>query len=179
MEPRARANSGRAKALRGVGLRTVAEARDAMSIRCLLQAGAANLGIHIDILRASNDHEIEVAFTSIPRQLDNGLVFPPDAYFYIRRAQIAELARQYAVPTSFDVRDYVEMGGLMSYGNDFLDLLRLAGYYTGRILKGEKPADLPVQAPTKYELVVNLNAAKALGLTVPPSLLARADEVIE
>jgi putative tryptophan/tyrosine transport system substrate-binding protein len=127
----------------------------------------------------SNDHEIEAAFVSIPRQLNNGLVFPPDAYFYIRRAQIADLARHYAIPTSFDVRDYVEMGSLMSYGNDFLDFLRLAGRHTGRILKGEKPADLAIARATEFDLVINVATAKALDIMVPPILLAQANDLIE
>ena len=107
------------------------------------------------------------------------LVFGPDAFFYTRRTQIAALAAQHAVPTIFDGRDYVEAGGLASYGADFDNLMRLAGGYTGSILKGEKPADLPVVRSSKYELVINLKTANALGLVVPPMLLATADKVIE
>jgi hypothetical protein len=114
-----------------------------------------------------------------PQQPGNALVFGPDAFFYIRRAHIAVLALRRDVPTVFDDRAYVEAGGLICYGADFLNVMELAGNYVGQILKGEKPADLPVQQPTKFELVINLKTAKALGLTVPPSLLARADEVIE
>jgi putative ABC transport system substrate-binding protein len=144
-----------------------------------LQAGAASLGLQVDILRASTDPEIERAFAGLPQQPGNALVFGPDAFFYIRRTRIAALAVQHAVPTIFDNRDYVEAGGLMSYGADFLNLMQLAGSYTGRILKGAKPADLPVAQSTKFELVINRRTAKPLGLTIPPLLLATADEVIE
>jgi putative tryptophan/tyrosine transport system substrate-binding protein len=144
-----------------------------------LQAGAATVGIHVDILRASTDAEIEAAFASLPHEAGNVLVFGPDAFFFIRRAQIAALMARHAIPSVHDARDYVEAGGLMSYGADFLNVMQLAGGYTGRILKGEKPADLPVMLSTKYELVINLKTAKALGLTVPDRLLALADEVIE
>ncbi|MBV9632692.1 MAG: ABC transporter substrate-binding protein [Xanthobacteraceae bacterium] len=144
-----------------------------------VQAGAATIGIHIEIIRASTDREIEQAFANFPRQSDSVLVFGPDAFFYTRRTQIAALAAQRAVPTIFDGRDYVEAGGLASYGADFDNLMHLAGGYTGSILKGEKPADLPIVRSTKYELVINLKTANALGLGVPPMLLATADKVIE
>jgi putative tryptophan/tyrosine transport system substrate-binding protein len=144
-----------------------------------LQSAAASLGLKIEILQASTDREIEEAFANIPQQPGNALVFGPDAFFYIRRGHIAELALRRDVPTIFDDRAYVEAGGLICYGADFLNVMELAGNYVGRILKGEKPADLPVQQPTRFELVINLKTAKALGLTVPPSLLALADEVIE
>ena len=144
-----------------------------------VQAGAATIGIHIDIIRASTEAEIEAAFAKLPRQPGSVLIFGPDAFFYTRRRQIAALAAQNAVSTIFDGRDYVEAGGLASYGADFDNLMRLAGGYTGSILKGEKPADLPVVRSTKYELVINLKTANALGLVVPPMLLATADKVIE
>jgi putative tryptophan/tyrosine transport system substrate-binding protein len=143
-----------------------------------LQAGAASLGTHIDILHASTDGEIEAAFADLPLA-GTVLVFPPDAFFYIRRARIAALAARHAVPTMFDGRDYVDAGGLASYGADFVNVMELAGNYTARILKGEKAADLPVVQAARFELVINLKTAKALGVTVPPTLLAIADEVIE
>ena len=124
-----------------------------------LQAGAASLGTHIDILHASTDGEIEAAFADLPLAVT--------------------VAARHAVPTMFDGRDYVDAGGLASYGADFVNVMELAGNYTARILKGEKPADLPVVQAAKFELVINLKTAKALGVTVPPTLLAIADEVIE
>jgi putative ABC transport system substrate-binding protein len=144
-----------------------------------LEAGAASLGLHVEVLNASTDREIEAAFASLTQQPGSVLVFGPDAFFYIRRAQIAALAARYAVPAIFDGRDYVEAGGLMSYGADFFTLMQLAGDYTGRILKGEKPGDLPVVQSAKFELAINLKTAKALGLNIPDRLLALADEVIE
>jgi putative ABC transport system substrate-binding protein len=143
-----------------------------------LQAGAASLAIHIDVLHASTDGEIEAAFAGLPQPAGTVLIFPPDAFFYIRRGRIAALAARHTVPTIFDGRDYVDAGGLASYGADFLNVMELAGNYTARILKGEKPADLPVVQAAKFELVINLKTAKALGVTVPPTLLAIADEVI-
>jgi putative ABC transport system substrate-binding protein len=144
-----------------------------------LQTAAASIGIQIEVLRASTGREIDEAFASIPQQPGNVVVFGPDAFFFIRRAHIAELALRRTIPTAFDDRAYVEAGGLICYGADFLNVMELAGSYAGRILKGEKPADLPIQQPTKFELVINLRTAKMLGLTVPASLLAQADEVIE
>lgn len=144
-----------------------------------LESAAATLGITIEVLRASTDSEIEAAFASLPQQPGTVMVFGPDAFFYTRRAQIAELALRHAVPTIFDVGDYVKAGGLVGYGADFLNVMELAGRYAGRILQGEKPADLPVQQPTKFELVINVKTAKALGIEVPTKLLLIADEVVE
>jgi putative ABC transport system substrate-binding protein len=103
----------------------------------------------------------------------------PDVFLWLHRAEVISLAAHYRLPAVYPQRDFAEIGGLLSYGNDRLDQYPRAAIYADRILKGEKPADLPVQAPTKYELVINLRTAKALGLTVPPSLVATADEVIE
>jgi putative tryptophan/tyrosine transport system substrate-binding protein len=144
-----------------------------------LRAGAATVGIQVDILRASTDGEIEAAFASLAQQTGNAMVFGPDAFFFIRRAKIAALMARHAIPSVHDARDYVEAGALMSYGADFLSVMQLAGGYTGRVLKGEKPADLPVMLSTKFELVLNLKTAKTLGLAVPDRVLALADEVIE
>jgi putative ABC transport system substrate-binding protein len=144
-----------------------------------LQAGGATVGIQAEILRASTDREIEAAFASLPQQPGNVMVFGPDAFFFIRRAQIVALMARHAIPSVHDARDYVESGALMSYGADFLNVMQLAGGYTARVLKGEKPADLPVMLSSKFELVLNLKTAKALGLSVPDKLLALADEVIE
>ena len=144
-----------------------------------LESAALSLGIAIEVLRASTDGEIDAAFASLPQQPGNVMVFGPDAFFYTRRAHIADLALRHGLPTIFDVGDYVRAGGLVSYGADFLNVMELAGRYAGRVLKGEKPADLPVQQPTKFELVINLKTAKALGLEVPPKLLLIADDVVE
>jgi putative tryptophan/tyrosine transport system substrate-binding protein len=144
-----------------------------------LQAGAATLGIEVEVLRASTDGEIDAAFANLAKQPGSVLILGPDAFFYIRRPEIAALAVRRRVPAIFDGRDYVDDGGLASYGADFLNLMQLAGSYTGRILKGEKPADLPVAQSAKFELVINLKTAKALGIAVPPTLLAIADDVIE
>ena len=144
-----------------------------------LQAAATTLGIQIKTQHASNDRELDAAFGQIPKQPGNVLVFPPDSFYYIRRERIAVLSAQHAVPAIFDVRDYVDAGGLISYGGDFLNVMQLAGVYAARILKGERPADLPVQQTAKFEMVINLKAAKALGIEVPPKLLFTADDVIE
>jgi putative tryptophan/tyrosine transport system substrate-binding protein len=144
-----------------------------------LQSAAEGIGIRIEVLRASSDNEIDAAFDSVPQAPGNAMVFGPDAFFYIRRAHIADLALRRTIPTIFDDRAYVSAGGLICYGADFLEVMELAGNYAGRILKGERPGDLPVQQPTKFELVINLKTAKALGIDVPQRLLLIADEVIE
>ena len=110
---------------------------------------------------------------------NKALISSPEPFLYSHRAQLIALAARYALPAAFDTRDYVDDGGLLSYGADFLDVLHRAGVYTGRILKGEKPADLPVEQSEKFDLAINLKTAKALRLDVPPNLLALADEVIE
>jgi putative ABC transport system substrate-binding protein len=144
-----------------------------------LQAGAASLGLHAEILNASTDAEIDAAFAKLPQQPGTVLLVSTDAFYFSRHRQIVTLAERRALPAMFDNREYAVVGGLMSYGADFYNVLQLAGVYTGRILEGEKPADLPVMQSAKYEFVINLKTAKALGLDVPPSLLAIADEVIE
>ena len=144
-----------------------------------LQVGAAGLALHVEIVNASTDADIDAAFANLPQQPGSVLLVSTDAFFFSRHQQIVRLAARYRVPAMFDNREYALTGGLMSYGADFYVVLQQAGVYTGRILKGEKPADLPVMQSAKYEFVINMNTAKALSLLVPPTLLALADEVIE
>jgi len=144
-----------------------------------LKEGAASLGLWLEILHASTDREIDATFANLAQKRGVVLLVGTDPYFYIRRAEIATLAVRHAIPAIYDNGDYTQAGGLMSYGTDAVNACELVGTYTGRVLKGEKVADLPVAQPTKFELVINLKTAKALGITVPYPLLARADEVIE
>jgi len=141
---------------------------------------AANIfGLQLIVLKASTANEIEAAFATLAQQTVGALVVTAGAFFGIQNDQIVALAAQHRIPTVFHYRQSALAGGLMSYGADLVDAYRLIGNYAGRILKGEKPADLPVQQSTTIELVINLKTAKALGLTIPPNLLAIADEVIE
>jgi putative ABC transport system substrate-binding protein len=142
--------------------------------------GAARaMGMQIRILNASTISEIEATFATLARERPDALFVAPDALFVSRRVQIATLAERDRIPAVHATRDEVVAGGLMSYGTDTADRFRQTGVYTGRILKGEKPSDLPVQQSTKVELIINLKTAKALGLTIPETLLATADEVIQ
>jgi putative ABC transport system substrate-binding protein len=156
-----------------------ANARRAENLSRTLEAAARKTGLQIHVLRASTEREINAAFAELPQFRPGGLVIGTDAFFNSRIEQLAALALRDAVPTIYQYREFAGAGGLMSYGSSFTDPYRLAGVYTGRILKGEKPADLPVQQTTKVELIINLKTAKALGITFPLSLLGRADEVIE
>ena len=149
-----------------------------IQLKDLLAAGPAS-GFEIDILNAGSEAEIKTAFATLAQRRVGALIVASDPFFNTRRAQITALEAQIAIPAVYEARDYVEVGGLMSYGTDIDDGYRLAAVYAGRILKGEKPADLPVQQSTKFEFVINLKTAKALGLTFPPGVLAIADEVIE
>ena len=136
-------------------------------------------GLQLPILKAGADGDFESAFASLAQLHAGGLVVAGDLFFDTRRDELVALAARYAVPTIYEWREFADLGGLISYGASQTDLLRQVGAYVGRVLAGAKPADLPVQQPTTFELVVNLNTAKSLGLTIPPSILARADEVIE
>jgi putative ABC transport system substrate-binding protein len=144
-----------------------------------LQAAAAAVGQQLFVLHMSTIQEMIAAFPVMAQRHTPAFVIAPDPLFTSRRVQLVLLATRYAVPAIYSSREFAEIGGLMSYGTNLADLYRQVGVYAGRILKGAKPADLPVMQPTKFEFVVNLAAAKALGLTVPGTLLARADEVIE
>ena len=152
--------------------RAESHAREAQS------AGRA-MGLHIQIFNTGTGREINTAFATLARERPDALFVSPDPFFVVRRVQLATLAARHGIPTSFSVRDLVDAGGLMSYGTNILDAYRQAGVYTGRVLKGAKPADLPVVQSVKFELVINAQPALMLGLTVPTSLLASADEVIE
>jgi putative ABC transport system substrate-binding protein len=144
-----------------------------------LQAAARILGREVIVFSAETPEQVDTAFAAIVQQGIRALIVSPDAFLNTRRYQIIGLAARHTIPTIYSNREYVRAGGLMSYGVELYSMYRLAGTYTGRILKGDKSADLPVMLPTKYELVTNSSTAKALGLTVPPTLLAIADEVIE
>jgi putative tryptophan/tyrosine transport system substrate-binding protein len=140
---------------------------------------ASPLGVRLLSFKSANPTEIEHAFAALTEQRSDAVVVTPDTLFMSQRAQIVTLAARYRVPASYFRREFVEAGGLTSYSSSPGDAYRQAGVYVGRILNGEKPGDLPVQQPTKFELAINLKVARALGLTVPPTLLALADEVIE
>ncbi len=144
-----------------------------------VQRAAAAVGQQIFLLRAGNEGEIDAAFEKVVHQRANAPLVAHDPYFFSRRKQFIAQAAHHKMPAIYEFREFVSDGGLMSYGSKITDNYRLGGSYAGRILKGAKPAELPVQQPTKFELVINLKTASALGLTVPSTLMARADEVIE
>ena len=144
-----------------------------------VQSTARSMGLQIHILNASTSRDINEAFEILVRERPDALFVGIDSFFVSRRVQLTHLAARHAVPATYPLREYAEVGGLMSYGSSLTDTYRQMGVYTGRILKGAKPADLPVVQASKFELVINAETARLLGLTVPPSLLATADEVIE
>ena len=144
-----------------------------------VQTAARKLGINLLILNASSERDIDAAFTAFIEQRVNGVMVGVDAVFVSRRDQLVGLAARHAIPAAYYLREFAAVDGLISYGASITDAYRLAGGYAARILKGEKPADLPIQQSVKFELTINLKTAKALALTVPPTLLAAADEVIE
>ena len=143
------------------------------------EAAARALGVRLQTLEARNPQEIDSAFAAMTRERAGALVILPDGIFLNQRSQIAELAAKRRLPSIRQCGSYAEAGGLMSYGANYLDLMRRAATFVDKILKGAKPADLPVEQPTKFELVINLRTAKAIGLTIPPALLQRADQIID
>ena len=144
-----------------------------------VEAAARTIGLQIQVLKASTSREIDAAFATLARERSDALFVGNDPFFTSRRAQLAILAAHYSIPSTYGTREVAEVGGLMSYGANIPDAWRQAGAYVDRILKGAKPADLPVMQSTKFELVINAQTARMLGLNVPPTLLATADEVIE
>ena len=144
-----------------------------------LEEAARTKGVRLRMLEAGGESKIDAAYATVTELQAGGLIVTADPLFGNRVEELVALAARHAVPVIYYRRDFVDAGGLISYGPSFAAAFRQVGAYAGKILKGEKPADLPVQQPTKFELVINLKTAKALGLTVPQSLLARADEVIE
>ena len=144
-----------------------------------VEPAARELGLQIQVFNASNIREIDTAYAALVRERPDALFVAPDGMFVNRRVQLIGLAARHALPATYAAREYVEAGGLMSYGTSVGDMYRQIGAYTGRVLKGAKPADLPVMQATRFELVINLQTARLLGIEVPPTLLARADEVIE
>ena len=144
-----------------------------------IQSAADTLGLELQVLNASSEHDFDAAFASLIRLRAGGLVISADSVFLRGMEQLATLTVRHSVPAVYQFREFAAAGGLMSYGPDITESYRMAGIYTGRILKGEKPADLPVQQVTKVELYINLKTAKALGITVPLPLSGRADEVFE
>ena len=144
-----------------------------------LQAAASAIGRQIEVVTAGTNSGIDTAFATIVRMRADAFLISPEALFVTRRVQLITLAARHALPALYHRREFTDAGGLMSYGSSLAEQFRLTGLYAGRILKGEKPAEMPVQLPTKFEFIINLQTAKTFGMDIPPALLARADEVIE
>jgi ABC-type uncharacterized transport system substrate-binding protein len=144
-----------------------------------VQAAAQAIGQQIKVLRATSEREIDGVFENLKQMRAEALLIAVDPFFFQRADQLVASAARQRIPTLYFRREFAVAGGLMAYGSNFAEMFRVVGVYAGRILRGARPADLPVQQPTKFELVINLKTAKALGIEVPPTLLARADEVIE
>jgi putative ABC transport system substrate-binding protein len=167
------------KAVRVAVLVNPANASNAEATLREIPEAARGLGLQIQVINASTSREIDAAFASVVRERADALFVAPDGFFVSRRVQLATLAARHAIPATYPSREVVEVGGLMSYGTDIVDMYRQVGVYTGQILKGAKPADLPVLQSTKFEFVINLQTARALGIEVPNSIQLLADEVIE
>ena len=155
------------------------EGAQSQSVIAEVQTAASTLGAQLEILTVTSNRDINPVFAAVAQKRPDGLLISPDPLFTNRLVQLATLSARHVMPTIYSLREFAEVGGLMTYGSNFSDLSRQAGNYTGRVLNGEKPAELPILQPTKFEFVINLQTAAALGLEVPPTLLARADEVIE
>jgi putative ABC transport system substrate-binding protein len=166
-------------AARVAALVNPSDATRAEAVLSDLQTAAPTIGVQLQILNASTSRDIDAAFAALVRERAGALFVGPDAFFNNRRVQLANMAARHLIPTAFAVREYVDAGGLMSYGTNLADMFHQTGVYTGRIVKGAKPADLPVLQSIKFELVINAQTARMLGLTVPDKLLVAADEVIE
>jgi putative tryptophan/tyrosine transport system substrate-binding protein len=167
------------KAVRIAVLTNPANAPSAETTLREIPEAARTLGLHIAALNASTSHEIDAAFAAIVRDRIDALFVAPDGFFVSRRVQFATLTARHGIPAAYATREEVEAGGLMSYGTDILDVFRQVGVYTGQILKGAKPADLPVVQSTKFEFVINMQTARLLGIEVPNSIQLRADALIE
>jgi putative tryptophan/tyrosine transport system substrate-binding protein len=166
-------------AAKRIGLLVNPDNANAEAVTREMAAAASAIGVQIELMRASDIPAIHTAVAALVRDKADGLVVGADPFFFSRRVQLVTLTTRHAIPTVFTVRDFPEAGGLMSYGTSLTEAFRQMGVYSGRVLKGAKPADLPVVQSTKFDFLINLTTAKALGLEVPPTLLARADEVIE
>jgi putative ABC transport system substrate-binding protein len=165
-------------AAKRIGLLVNPDNANAEAVTRDMAAAASAIGVQIELMRASDIPAIHTAVAALRDKAD-ALVVGADPFFFSRRVQLVTLTTRHAIPTVFTVREYAEVGGLMSYGTSLIEAFRQMGVYSGRVLKGAKPADLPVVQSTKFDFIINLTTAKALGLEVPPMLLARSDEVIE